>query len=746
MGKIDDSAEKIIKELPKGIISWYSFKENCDILYFGSENDAVADYLKTLCTKTLTFCTDIEKVSGNFDYIIITSDFEKEGEPAFFLKNCNEFLKDTGKILLFLNNRLGINYFCGERDPHTNRNFDGIENYRRAQDFADEKRGARCYSKAEIVDILNGASLDSFRFYSVFPSLQMPQLIYSEEYLPQEALSGRYFPKYQSPNTVFLEEEFLLADLIKNGIFHTMANAFIIEVAKNGDFSNIISATVSTDRGEDKALATIIKSDSTVEKRAIYKAGVSRLYALNENAQYLAERGFSVVKGEISGASYTMPFIEGVSLVERMCELFFEDKEKFIEEMDSYRELILTSSKHVGIDEELGVILERCFVDLVPHNCIQTEKGLVFYDQEEYIENLPANLILFRSIQIIYNGNFKLQQQLPIQFFYKRYNLDKNLEDYNKQNFEYLNNLRNLQSLAPYICKHERNANIVNSNRIKLNYSASEYQKIFIDVFRDLEGRKLVLFGSGNFAKRFIALYSKDYDIHCIVDNNSTKWGTKLGEYEIVGPQNLSEFTTGGYKIIVCIKNYIGVSQQLDGLQIKNYCIYDPNISYNRTLEKVVRTNDKSQNKIYNIGYIAGVFDLFHIGHLNLLRRAKEQCNKLIVGVVSDEGVSKYKKTKAFIPFEERIEIVSACKYVDEAVEIPLDFGGSEDAYNLYRFDVQFSGSDYTNDVNWLKQKAFLESQGAELVFFPYTESTSSSKLKAVIDNDISFKETDEAR
>ena len=138
--------------------------------------------------------------------------------------------------------------------------------------------------------------------------------------------------------------------------------------------------------------------------------------------------------------------------------------------------------------------------------------------------------------------------------------------------------------------------------------------------------------------------------------------------------------------------------------------------------------------KKYHVGYIAGVFDLYHIGHLNMFKRAKEQCDYLIAGVVSDEGVRRFKGVEPFIPFEERIEMVRSCRHVDEAVEIPLNYGGTSDAYRLHHFDCQFSGSDYADHPDWLAEKEFLEKHGAEMVFFPYTESTSSSRIKQLIE------------
>ena len=147
--------------------------------------------------------------------------------------------------------------------------------------------------------------------------------------------------------------------------------------------------------------------------------------------------------------------------------------------------------------------------------------------------------------------------------------------------------------------------------------------------------------------------------------------------------------------------------------------------------------NKSDIDKPYNVGYIAGVFDLFHIGHLNMFKRAKEQCRYLIVGVVSDEGVRLNKQAEPFVPFDERIEMVRSCKYVDEAIKLPLDFCGTRDMFKIYHFDVQFSGSDYEHDPAWLAEKEFLEKNGSTMVFFPYTQSTSSTKLKKAIENRI---------
>ena len=134
--------------------------------------------------------------------------------------------------------------------------------------------------------------------------------------------------------------------------------------------------------------------------------------------------------------------------------------------------------------------------------------------------------------------------------------------------------------------------------------------------------------------------------------------------------------------------------------------------------------------KKYKIGYTAGVYDLFHIGHLNLLKHAKEQCDWLIVGVTVDDLVA-YKHKKAFIPFEERIEIVRAIKYVDLAV--PQTDIDKVKAWQNYHFDALFVGDDWKGKPNWIDYETRLAEHGVDVVYLPYTKETSSTKLREAI-------------
>lgn len=131
--------------------------------------------------------------------------------------------------------------------------------------------------------------------------------------------------------------------------------------------------------------------------------------------------------------------------------------------------------------------------------------------------------------------------------------------------------------------------------------------------------------------------------------------------------------------------------------------------------------------KKYKIGYTTGVFDMFHVGHLNILKNAKDMCDYLIVGVSTDEVVMNYKKKKPIIPFDERVEIVKAIKYVDEVV--PQETMDKLEAWRKLKFNVLFHGSDWKNSDMYNKLISQLSDVGVDVVFLPHTDGTSSTLL-----------------
>ena len=133
-----------------------------------------------------------------------------------------------------------------------------------------------------------------------------------------------------------------------------------------------------------------------------------------------------------------------------------------------------------------------------------------------------------------------------------------------------------------------------------------------------------------------------------------------------------------------------------------------------------------NENKV-RIGYLSGTFDLFHIGHLNLLKRAKAQCDYLIVGVHPN---AKHKNKETFISLEERKEIVASCRYVDRVVDSCQE---DSDAWALYHYNRLFVGSDYKGTERFVRYEEYFKDKDVEIVYFPYTQGTSSTQLRNAV-------------
>lgn len=132
------------------------------------------------------------------------------------------------------------------------------------------------------------------------------------------------------------------------------------------------------------------------------------------------------------------------------------------------------------------------------------------------------------------------------------------------------------------------------------------------------------------------------------------------------------------------------------------------------------------------IGYAAGAFDLFHVGHLNLLTHAKSQCDHLIAGVVSDELLRTTKGISPVVPLAERLEIVRNVRCVDDAR--PEVLPDKLDTWRELRFDVFFKGDDWRGTEKGRRLERRFAAVGVEVVYFPYTMTTSSTKLRAALD------------
>ncbi len=709
------TGEELERELPKAILGWYSFRKNTS---------------KFIIDKNNIDC--IESISGDWDYIVVTDAIETRDNPCTVLKILRTHLKPNGKLFLMMNNRLGIRYFCGDRDKYSGTVSDCLEDYK---NIAASKMNGRMYDKTQIKRIIENSGIKYYHFFSVYPNFENPARIFSENYIPNEDVTNRIYPSYNFPESVYIEEKTMYQQLIDNGMFHQMANAFLIECPADGKFCEVLHVTSSLDRGRDDALYTIIYKDM-VEKRAAYPEGKKKLVDIAVNMNELAANNISVVKGVLSDDTYRLPFVNGKTSQIYLEELLRKDVDEFVKEMDHFRDVILRSSDIVSEDkgDGEGAILKHGFVDLVPLNSFHINDDYVFFDQEFCVDNFPANALLWRMLTTYYTADVRADKIYPKDKLVERYNLKKCLDKWRGIDNEFLTSLRQERILKDYHRRVRTSIGNILNNRRCMNESAGHYVFRHYDIFAGIEGRKLILFGSGKFAEKFKEQYGRDFPIYAMLDNDQSKAGTRVDGVRVETPDYLKTLVAGSFKVVICIRAYEEVCRQLESMGIYDYSIYNPGRYYQTrpraTIEIINDTDERITDKQHNIGYVAGGFDMFHIGHLNLIRRAKEKCNYLIVGVMSDERMYNIKQKYPIIPCNERMQIVAGCRYVDRVEELPADRAGIRDAYHMFHFDCMFSGDDHKDSKDWLAARDYLRQQGADIEFLPYTKEQSSTEIR----------------
>ena len=190
-------AEKLVRELPKGLIRWYEFQKGSRVLLLTGKGEPceILEEALSECGLEVDLAAwrELEaeegfEPSGDYDTIIWVGGLERSKNPVRVLRSLCDLLSPGGRLLLGTDNRLGVRYFCGDRDVFTERNFDGIENYVKISQTEWERMEGRAYAKAELTRMLEEAGFFYHRFYSVLPELLRPQALYAEDYLPEEQL------------------------------------------------------------------------------------------------------------------------------------------------------------------------------------------------------------------------------------------------------------------------------------------------------------------------------------------------------------------------------------------------------------------------------------------------------------------------------------------------------------------------------------------------------------------------------
>ena len=654
-----------LSELRRGLFSWYDFGREASILEIGGGYGALtglfcerarevvvterSPYRAQIIQKRYEDRDNLSVYVGDilemtfekkFAYIILTGILERAGKGSFdrepyvsYLQSLQQFLKPGGILLAAVDNRYGLRYFAGMKNIHTGKVFDSIRKY------PEGNRGAHSFTRKEIDEIWEQAGFDAKKVYYPLPDYRLPQLIYTDAYLPENNLRERLIPYYPDHVSMLFNENLLYDDLVANEVFPFFANSFLVEAvydaATGKGLGKVLYAAVSTDRGKERSFATVIYEDDSVAKIPLYMEGTQNMQQLCAHVQDLAACGLDVVPQTIESGRITMPRMHLPMLSNYIKDIIAQDPEQVKEIVEQLWQNILRSSnetdasKNALLTEDTkhlpwGPILQKVYMELIPLNCFYREGAFVYFDQEFVRENYPAKYALFRALHYIYCFTERAEQYIPLRYFQEKYEMDALWQIFRKEEDRFLSAVR---------C-HE-------AHRVFYGWAYPDGARMQRNVDR----------------------------------LNSAAPSVKV--FQMEAPQN-SDTATG--------------------------------------------------TKPYQIGYVPGVFDLFHVGHLNLIRRSKQRCEHLIVGVLTDELVEHFKHKRPHIPYEQRAAIVAAVREVDEVV--PVDFHNTRkiDAWNLYHFDCHFSGNDHGPD--WDRDLAQLRAVGSNMEFFEYTQGISSTQIK----------------
>ena len=600
-------------ELRAAFIEWYPFTSGERALYLGEDAEAHVPVLQRHFVHVACGSWD----AGPYDLICIPDWRGSQGQLRSLLGRCADSLAPDGTLLLGFRNRVGLKYLCGGIDEAV------------AEPFSSLACGdaSGLLARGEVEHALDCSPFAHTRFHAVMPDAGFTQAVLGDGYPAKAGIEDRVFPYDPHASPFVVPESSLYHMAVREGLLSRLANCFLVECSLvSRDVRSVEFAALSADRGERHAFCTTLFDDGTALKRPLHAQGWESLRSLYAHGEELRARGVQVVEQHLAGEGMSMPVMENTPLLAYLAELLKAGREQFLDVLRRLRTDVMRSSDVVAISDdeaqrawgvpacELGPVLERGFIDMIPLNAFWSERGIVYYDQEFAVEHCPVAYIMFRALRYTWLHVPEAERAVPLEEAKREFGVDG-----------------------------------------------------LWDVFMRRENRFV---GKNRNWKRYEEIY---------------RWAR----------------------------------------------VSDDDCASRRRLIAQLQVPE-DDGKPFGVGLLMGVFDLFHVGHLRLIQRAKEECAYLRVAVLSDDLVVEFKGKAPVIPLAERMEILAAIAEVDEVVAIE-DNPSRIMEWRRRPFDCFFSGDDYEGNEYWEYERGELRKLGAEVRFFPYTQQQSSTKIRAKI-------------
>ncbi len=586
--------------LEKNVLAWYPFKDNSQILVVVDEAWNKLPYVTNQsCRMQVCDFFEMSDIQHNvqFDYIILLDVLGRYGAQENIVGLLKSVSHRETIVLVIVDNKYGLKYFCGEVNQYTDIPFFTMFDYPMEKRY---KRG-RNYDKASLKKLLKSFGLEYQKFYYPMPDYRVLQEVFTDDRLPDDSMFEKVQFHFEHPELLVMDERELYPDIIRNGVFDFFANSFIVECsAENILFADVKYASVSGDRSVENSFVTTIHNSSQVTKRPMYSDGCLSIKNLKNNMEQLYKRGIKVLQAEYSEDQVSMPYVSAPTVSNYLRQLIDEKRaQDIVDIFDGIYENINKSSDEVDKEdnalkekypevEEWGPILEKAYIEMIPLNSFWHQDDLLFFDQEFTKDNFPMLFVMYRALRYVYKLNPTMSSVVRLKMLRERYHFNDKMWDAFVKEEQVLQREIKQRALHAEFYKRVN----VDKERIYQHTKQTDdkgYRQREGNVLVQCKNKHIVMFGCGKMCDEFMDRYGQQCRPIMIVDNNEALWGVEKHGNIVQNPENILLLNKEQRMVVICVKYYgiyLQIKEQLKQMGIEEFVWFDPNRDYRGEIDE----------------------------------------------------------------------------------------------------------------------------------------------------------------
>lgn len=480
----------LLTPIRQNILNWYPFNENSNILEIGAGAGTITGMLCDRA-KSVTVVEaskrraeliyerhnnrdNLEIIVGNFnsvpfkkkyDYIVMVGVLEygkifSTGDNPYktFLEMIASHLNKNGKLLVAIENRNGLKYWCGASEDHLSLPYVGIMGY--------DNYKVKTFGKKELSDLLKSSGFKYQRYYYPFPDYKLPYSIYTDEYIPSSFTLKRDLVFNHDDYGYFLDPTKAIDCVLDNNLLGEFSNSFLVEASIDSDIKKVVNfAKLNTNRNEEYATITKVYEDKVI-KEAMFTKGKQHLLNIQKVHQKIENLGVNCAHVEIKNEKLEMNYYKYdtvTDLIEKYAKKSQNKKIKYlIDEVFTYIEKNLTETKK--IKEVHNNIFDFTFykgetkflkiglIDLNFSNVFVNDNEFILFDQEWYTDELLSfDYVKYFSIKILYEQLPQIEQIIPKNEMFDKYKISAEMmQEFNKASEKYFFETNNIFDYKNY--------------------------------------------------------------------------------------------------------------------------------------------------------------------------------------------------------------------------------------------------------------------------------------------------------